>query len=229
MTIGSNQPYLFPYIGYWQLINMSETYVISDSMQYIKKGYINRNNILVDGKRHMFTLEVLGAHSDKLINEIEVGDNPKKFLKSIFHTYKKAPYFHEIYPLIEKILLNDEKNLAKFVGYSVEKIASFLEMDTKFIYLSDLQGETLLRGQDRTIDICKRVDADHYVNAIGGQELYDKNSFSKSGITLNFLSSETIEYKQFNNKFVPNLSIIDIMMFNSKDEILKIMDRCKLI
>ena len=94
MTIGSNQPYLFPYIGYWQLINISETYVISDSMQYIKKGYINRNNILVDGKRHMFTLEVLGAHSDKLINEIEVGNNSKKILKSIFHTYKKAPYFH---------------------------------------------------------------------------------------------------------------------------------------
>ena len=115
--------------------------------------------------------------------------------------------------------MNDEKNLAKFVGYSIEKIASFLEMDTKFIYLSDLQGETSLKGQDRTIDICKRVNADHYVNAIGGQELYDKNSFSKSGITLNFLSQQTIEYKQFNNEFVPNLSIIDIMMFNSQVEI----------
>lgn len=229
MTIGSNQPYLFPYMGYWQLINISETYVISDSMQYIKKGYINRNDIFIDGKRHMFTLEVLGAHSDKLINEIEVGNNSKKILKSIFHTYKKAPYFHEIYPLIEKILLNDEKNLAKFVGYSIEKIARFLEMDTKFIYLSDLQGETSLRGQERTIDICKRVNADHYVNAIGGQELYDKNSFSKSGITLNFLSPQTIEYKQFNNEFVPNLSIIDIMMFNSKEEIKEMLKKFVLI
>ena len=92
-------------------------------------------------------------------------------------------------------------------------------MDTKFIYLSDLQGETSFRGQERTMDICKRVNADHYINSIGGQELYDKNSFSKSGITLNFLSPQTIEYKQFNNEFVPNLSIIDIMMFNSKEEI----------
>ena len=109
MIVGSNQPYLFPYIAYWQLINIANVFVLSDSMQYRKKGYINRNDILIDGKRHRYTLEVLGVHSDKLINEISVGHNAKKILKSIFNAYKKAPYFDEVYPMLEEIFLNDSK------------------------------------------------------------------------------------------------------------------------
>ena len=229
MTVGSNQPYLFPYIGSWQLMNISDTYVISDSMQYIKKGYINRNNILVDGKQHMFTLEVLGVHTETLINEVKVGNNSKKIIKSIFHAYKKAPYFEEVYPMLEQILLNDEKNLAKYIGYSIEKVAHYLDIDTKFIYLSDLQGETSLMGQDRTIDICKRLNADHFINAIGGEELYDKKDFLKEGMKLNFLKTGDIEYKQFYNKFIPNLSIVDVMMFNSKEEIKKMLNKYALI
>ncbi len=229
MIVGSNQPYFFPYIGYWQLINISDIYVLSDSMQYIKKGYINRNDILIDGKRHRYTLEVLGVHSDKLINEIRVGKNAKKILKSIFNAYKKAPYFEETYPILEQIFLNDEKNLAKYVGYSIERVARYLGMDTKFIYLSDLQGETTLRAQDRTIDICKRLNADQYINAIGGQKLYSKEIFKDHGVKLNFIETETVEYRQFHNEFVPNLSIIDVMMFNSRKEIKEMLKKYVLI
>jgi len=229
MTLGSNQPYLFPYIGYWQLMNISDIYVISDSMQYIRKGYINRNNILFEGKRHLFTLEVLGVHTETLINEVTVGRSPLKIIRTIAHAYKKAPYFEEVYPMLEEIFLNDEKNLAKYLANSIEKIAQYLGMDTKFIYLSDLQGETSLRGQDRVIDICKRVNADHYINAIGGQELYDKKDFLQEGIKLNFLKTGDIEYKQFYDEFVPNLSIIDVMMFNSKEEIKEILKEYVLV
>jgi len=229
MTVGSNQPYLFPYIGYWQLMNMSDVYVISDSMQYIKKGYINRNNILVDGKRHLITLEVLGVKTEKNINEVTVGNNKKKILKSIFHAYKKAPYFEEVYPMIENIMNYDEKNLAKFLGHSIKKIAAYLDIKPKFIYLSDLQGETPLRAQARTIDICKRVNADHYINAVGGQKLYSKEDFAEEGIKLEFLQTGDIKYKQFGNEFVPNLSIIDVMMFNSQDETKKMLGECTLI
>lgn len=229
MTVGSNQPYLFPYIGYWQLMNISDIYVISDSMQYIRKGYINRNYMLFNGKRHLFTLEVLGVHTDTRINEVTVGTISPKILRTITHTYKKAPYFEDVYPMIEQILSNNEKNLAKYVGYSMERVAQYLGIDTKFVYLSDLQGETSLRGQDRVIDLCKRVNADHYINAIGGQELYDRNDFLKEGIKLNFLKTGDIEYKQFNNEFVPNLSIIDIMMFNSKEEIKEMLTKYTLV
>ncbi len=229
MIVGSNQPYLFPYIGYWQLMSISDVYVISDSMQYIKKGYINRNSILVDEKRHLFTLEVLGVHSNTPINEVKVGNSAKKISKSIFHAYKKAPYFNIVYPIVEKILLNQEKNLAKYLGYSIETIADYLGIETEFIYLSDLQGETELKAQSRTIDICKRVNATEYINAIGGVELYSREDFLKEGIELTFLKSGDIKYKQFNSEFVPNLSIIDIMMFNSQEEIKNILTKFSLI
>jgi len=229
MTIGANQPYLFPYIGYWQLMNISDIYVIADSMQYIKRGYINRNNILINKNRHLFTLEVLGVHSTTPINQVKVGRNSNKIIKSIFRAYRRAPYFEEIYPMLEEILLNDEKNLAKYVGYSIKSIVQYLDIDTKILYLSDLEGETSLKREERVIDICKRLNTDHYINAIGGQKLYNKETFLKEGIKLNFIKTGNIEYKQFNNEFVPNLSIIDIMMFNSKEEIKEMLNRYELI
>lgn len=219
MTFGDQQPYLFPYIGYWQLMNISDIYVIADSVQFIKRGYINRNNILMNGKAHLFTLEVLGVHLGLLINEIEVGRNAEKVIKSIYYAYRKAPHFKEVFPMIEQILLNDEKNLAKYVGNSIESVARFLDMNTRFIYESDLQLDASLKAQAVIINIGKRLNADRYINAIGGQALYDKDSFLKEGIQLKFLKTGHIEYKQFNNEFVPNLSIIDVMMFNSKDKI----------
>ena len=216
MIAGSNQPYLFPYIGSWQLINYVDVFVISDSMQYINKGYINRNNILLNGKKHLFTLEAVGAKSETVINDVRVGNNAKKLLSTFHHAYTRAPEFDQVFPMIEQVLLNPERSLGKFVGYSIQKVAQFLEMDTKFLYLSDLQGETNLKGQERTIDICKRVEADQFVNAIGGKELYDVDGFKREGIDLYFLRPEFIEYRQFNFDFVPSLSIIDILMFNSK-------------
>lgn len=218
MLVASNQPYLFPYIGYWQLINLSDTFVISDSMQYIKKGYVNRNYILLNKERHRFTMEVTGVHGTSLINEVGVGNNVRKIISTIKHAYKNAPYFDDVFPVIEIILQNDEKNLARYLGNSIQKLAKYLEMNTEFIYLSDLQGETTLTAQDRTIDICKRAKADKYVNAIGGQSLYDKESFKKADMELEFLEVADVEYKQFYNEFVPHLSIIDVLMFNSKDE-----------
>jgi len=225
MLVGSNQPYLFPYIGYWQLVNLSDTFVISDSMQYIKKGYINRNYILLNGERHRFTMEVMGVHGTSLINEVSVGNNAKKIVSTIKHAYKKAPYFNEVFPIIDELLQFKESNLARYLGNSIQSIADYLGMNTKFVYLSELQGETNLKAQDRTIDICKRVNAEKYVNAIGGQSLYDKDSFQNEGIELSFLEVTDLKYKQFHNDFVPHLSIIDILMFNSQTEANKLLNQ----
>lgn len=223
MLVASNQPYLFPYIGYWQLMNLADTFVISDSMQYIKKGYINRNYILLNGERHRFTIEVIGVHGTSLINEVNVGKNARKIISTIKHAYKNAPHFNDVFPMIEALLQNKETNIARYLGNSMQEIAKYLSMNTEFLYLSELQGETTLKSQDRTIDICKRVNADKYVNAIGGQSLYDKESFKREDIELEFLEVIDVEYKQFYNKFVPHLSIIDVLMFNSKEEVNKLL------
>lgn len=219
MILAIMQPYLFPYIGYWQLINAVDTFVIYDDVNFIKQGYINRNNILSNNKKQTLTLELIGASSFKYIKDIEVGRNSNKLLKTIKHNYFKAPYFETIYPMLESILMQDEKNLARFIGYSLQAISDYLNIDTKIIYSSDTEKDNSLKAQDKVIDICMNLNAVKYINAIGGKELYDKESFKDKKIELNFLQTEIHEYKQFNNDFIPYLSIIDVMMFNSKDEV----------
>ena len=219
MTLAIMQPYLFPYIGYWQLINAVDTFVIYDDVNFIKQGYINKNNILLNGKAQSFTLEQIGASSNKLINEDKVGNNSKKLLKSINQNYIKSPYFKDVFPIIEYILNHDEKNLAKFIAYSLQKISSYLNIDTKFVYSSDLEKDNGLKAQDKVLEICKELNASKYINAIGGQELYSKDDFKDNKIQLNFLDTRLMEYKQFKNEFVPYLSIIDILMFNNREEV----------
>ncbi len=229
MTLAIMQPYLFPYIGYWQLINAVDTFVIYDDVNFIKQGYINRNSILANGKSQTFTLELIGASSNKLINEIEIGNNINKILKTITQSYIKAPFFEDIITLIEEILTNKEKNLGRFIGFSLEKISEYLEINTKFIYSSNIEKDNTLKAQDKVLEMCNILKADKYINAIGGQELYNKEVFKENGIELSFLKTELVEYKQFKNDFVPYLSIIDILMFNSKNEIKNMLNRYELV
>ena len=229
MTIAIMQPYLFPYIGYWQLINSVETFVVFDDVNYIKKGYVNRNFILVGKKSQIFTLELIKASQNKFINTIEIGNNSDKILQTIERAYKKAPYFEIVFPILKEILTQKEKNLSKFLYYSLKKISAYLQIKTKLIYSSDIQKDNSLKAQDKIVDIVKRLNATHYVNAMGGLELYDKEKFIEEDIELNFLKTEMQEYKQFHNEFVPNLSIVDVIMFNSAQEVQNMLNKYKLI
>lgn len=219
MKIAIMQPYFFPYIGYWQLINAVDTYVIFDDVNYIKKGYINKNSILTSSKAQSIVLELLKISQNKYINEIEIGNNSQKILKTIQHAYGKAPYFKDVFLLIEDILNYNEKNLAKFLGYSIMKVSSYLELNTSFLYSSDIHKKEDLKGQEKLINISKQLNATQYINAIGGMKLYEKDRFYDDNIKLSFLETNIVEYKQFDNDFIPYLSIIDIMMFNNKDKI----------
>jgi hypothetical protein len=229
MIVGIMQPYLFPYIGYWQLIKVVDAFVIYDDVNFIKQSYINRNNILVNGQKQLFTLELIGASSFKLINEVKVGRNTSKLLKTIQQNYIKAPYYGIVCPVIEDVLTQKEENLAKFIGYSLQKISEYLGINTKFIYSSDIEKDNSLKAQDKVIEICKILKATKYINAIGGQELYSKDIFRQSEIELNFLKTEFKEYKQMKNEFIPYLSIIDVMMYNNKNEIKGMLKRYELL
>ncbi len=223
------QPYFLPYIGYFQLIQLVDIYVIADDLNFIKNSYIKKNSILDNGAPALISLELIGASQNKLINEIEVGNNTDKLLTAIQRRYTKAPYFKDVFPLLQTILSSKEKNLARFLGYSLMKISSYLGMQTKILYSSEIEKNNDLKFDARIIDICKRVGADHYINAIGGQALYDKEEFAEEGIKLNFIDTNDIVYEQFGKAFVSNLSIIDVLMFNSKDEIKTMLDAYKLV
>jgi len=232
MTLAIMQPYLFPYIGYWQLINAVDTFMIYDNIQFSKKGWFHRNNILLNGKKTLFSIP-LKKDSDSLdvVNRFISNDAYKeinKIIRQIENAYKKAPYFKDVFPMVKEILQNDERNLFKYIYNAVVKICDYLEIDTKIIISSEINIDHTLKSQDKVIALNTALHATKYINPIGGTELYKFEEFQKENIELCFLESEVPEYKQFNDEFIPYLSIIDIMMFNSKDEIKEILKKYKL-
>lgn len=232
MKIGIMQPYFFPYIGYWQLLNQVDQYVIYDDVNFIKGGWINRNRILNHGKIQFYNLMMQGASSNKLINEIGIETDTRiiaKNLRMIENCYSKAPYYNQTYELIRDILTDPDKNLAKFLECSIKKISEHIGINTKLIISSQIEKDNSLRGQEKVLEICRKLGASEYYNAIGGRELYDFESFSRQGIRLKFLHTKDIEYRQFEEKFVPNLSIIDVLMFNPLNRVRDFLDEFELI
>lgn len=232
MRVGIMQPYFLPYIGYWQLMNAVDRYVIYDDVNFIKGGWINRNRILMNDRPQYFNVPMSGASSFKLIKEIEVNNDSRlieKNLRVLEGAYKKAPYYKEVYPLMQRILFCGKRNLAEYIEESLYVIGDYLDIKTEFIISSSLKKDCSLKGQDRVIAICKLLGAKEYYNAIGGQKLYSAMEFRKQGIRLCFLKTNAIRYEQFCNEFQENLSIVDVMMFNSKDEIQKMLKKFEII
>jgi hypothetical protein len=229
MKVAIMQPYLFPYIPYWQLIHSVDVFVVYDDVNYIVRGFINRNYILEHGKPKLFTLHTQGASQNRLINEVSVGENAEKLIKFFYHNYKKAPYFNLTMNILSDLLLTKEKNLSRFITATLKKICSYLSINTKFIDSSEMFKNANLRETDRIVDICKQLDAEVYINPIGGRVLYSKDEFAEKGLQIFFVESNPVLYKQFQNLFVPNLSIIDAMMFNSPEAIHDIIKNYRLV
>lgn len=221
MIMGANQPYFMPYIGYWQLINAVDIFVICDDYNYINSGWINRNRILRDGQAKYINIEIHHASQNKKINQLLLSDvyDCKKKLLQLREAYQKAPYFEQGYELMCPILEFQEKDLACFLEHSMRCVCDYLGITTPFIRSSSIAHNAELRREYRIIDQCRHVGADVYINAIGGQQLYSYKQFAEEGIKLGFLKCGDIRYKQYGADFVSNLSIIDLIMFNSQEEI----------
>ncbi|MCP2037671.1 WbqC family protein [Chryseobacterium sp. HSC-36S06] len=223
MKLAVMQPYIFPYIGYFQMIHTVDVFVFYDDVNYIKQGWINRNRILVNATDVLFTIPLKDASSFKMIKDTEInkdGTGYKKILKTIEQSYKKAPYYETIFPLVENVFNRTHDSIADFAFESIKEVNAYLGISTILERSSSNYAESKrLDRAERLIEICKRTSATEYINAIGGMELYSKEHFASKGIDLKFIKSKPIEYEQFNNNFVPWLSIIDVLMFNSVEEI----------
>ena len=217
MRIAIMQPYFLPYVGYLQLMNAVDKFVLYDDVNYINKGWINRNRLLVNGKEYLFTVPLKEASQNKLISEIELGKDPQwrgKLLKTIEQAYKKAPYYPTVLGIIEKILNLEAQTISQLIAGSLEILKQYLAIPTELVLSSTIYQNGHLKAQARILDICLQEKASQYINPIGGVELYDKTIFAKNNIQLNFIKSKPVEYQQFKNDFVPWLSVIDLMMFN---------------
>jgi hypothetical protein len=233
MKLAIMQPYFLPYIGYFQLINSVDEFIIYDNIQYTKKGWINRNRILSNGKDHLITLPIKkdSDYLDVVKRELSKSweKDKSKMLNIIKSSYGKSPYFQETFELISKCLNNSEVNLFKFIYDSIVLMNDHLEIKTPIIISSTIDTDHTLKSQDKVLSLCKKQNADIYINSIGGVELYNKETFKQNNIELNFIKSNPIQYTQFNNEFVPWLSIIDVMMFNSRDQIKEYLNNYTLI
>jgi len=232
MKVAVMQPYFFPYIGYFQLVNAVDSFVFFNDVNFIKKGWINRNNLLQYNKPQPFTIPLQKVSQNKLINEVEISRYPewrKDFIRTLEFNYKKAVHFNDAFELLNDILHQKEYvKIDELAAQSVIRVSEYLGLKTRFKYSSDFayKGEN---GQDKIIGICSLMNATSYTNPKNGASLYDQEIFYKVGIDLFFLESENIQYAQnAKNEFVPWLSIIDVLMFNSREEVLALLEKRKI-
>jgi hypothetical protein len=228
MKLAIMQPYLFPYIGYFQLMNAVDEFVIYDNIEFTKKGWINRNRILVDGKDDYISFPVKKDSDyldirERYLAEIWISERGK-MLNKIKESYKKSPFFNSAFPILERIILFEESNLFSFIFNSLILIKEYIEIKTPFVISSSISIDHTLKADKKVIEICKARKATEYLNPIGGTKLYNKSDFGTHGILLNFIKSSDVQYKQFHEKFIPWLSIIDVMMFNSIEAIKENLD-----
>ena len=217
MNLAINQPYFFPYIGYFQLIKKVNKFIFLDDVMFIKKGWINRNNFLLSGKKKLITLSLKNSSQNKLINQMELIEDRKniyKTLKSIEQSYRKAKYFKDIFPLIESTF--NSNSLLSITTMSIIKVCNFLELETKFDSTSLSYPDVNKVGVERIMHICMAESCHTYFNLPGGIDLYDSDAFRSNKINLEFIKPRINEYFQFSDIFIPNLSIIDLLMHVDK-------------
>ena len=219
------QPYLFPYIGYFQLIQAVDRFVVYDDVAFIKQGWINRNRILINGAATFFTVPVKDASSHRLICDTLIGGDrqnerwSEKLLKSFDNAYRRAPQFGSVFPLIESVVAAQPVRIAELALASLKAVARLLDLRTTFVESSATYGHVHLKGEDRVLAICAAEGATEYINVPGGRALYSVERFRSRSVKLAFLEPRPLEYRQFGDAFVPWLSIIDVLMFNPVDTV----------
>jgi hypothetical protein len=237
MKIGIMQPYLFPYIGYFQLISAVDKWVVFDNVQYIRHGYINRNRILsqnLEKKWHYFQIPVSKSQQSNPINNISIATPDWRegiFGKLAYYKQIKAPYFDDVLELVKSSLSIESENLSEIIVNSLIKVTEY--MDIAFPYSKSSKTEYDYSGistpGDWAYEISRQEKADVYINPVGGRELFNHDKFRSADIELQFLKSNSITYRQSHREFIPSLSIIDLLMFNSRTEASQLLKEYELV
>jgi hypothetical protein len=233
VKLGIMQPYLFPYIGYYQLMHAVDRFVVADDVAFIKQGWINRNRLLINGAAAYFTVPVRHHHATTLIRDVEIHDGPQTrwrmtLLKTIANFYRRAPSFEAVFPIVERVIGGPFTRIADMARASLHEVCDYLRAPVSIVESSAAYGNAHLKGQERVIDTCRAEGATDYINAVGGRGLYSPEAFLAHGIRLHFLGTRPIEYQQFSGPFVPSLSVIDVIMFNPREHARELLNRYEL-
>lgn len=232
MRLAIMQPYFFPYLGYWQLIRSADRLVILDDVSFIKRGWINRNRILINGEPSYITIPLVGASQNKRICDISMQSPEhwrRKMLKSIEQSYRNSACFEPMFGEIDRLIRHETSDLSDYLANQLRGIARLLDMDTDIVVTSRIYCNEALKGHERILDICRREGATTYINLPGGQELYDPAYFEEADTALCFIAPRISPYQQGSENFVPNLSLIDALLEIGKEGVMQRLDEFDVI
>jgi len=229
MKVAIMQPYFLPYIGYFQLLNYVDLWIVFDNIQYIDKGWINRNRILHPEHKKEWQYITIPLDSRKQfskINDIKIKqeiDWRKIILGKLTLYKKKSRFYNEVFSFINNVFNTNENNLSEFVTRSIRYTADYLGIKTKILVLSNMELPltNINHPGDWALRICESIGAKEYINPFAGKDLFNNKKFKDSNIKLNFLKSKMVVYDQKRHEFIPGLSILDSMMWNSKSQLSK--------
>ena len=222
------QPYFFPYLGYYQLFNCVDEFIFFDDANFFKKGFINNNYFVLSGIKTKFTIPIKNASQNRSINQHEyIKDRLiKKFLKSVYLNYKESKKFQCIFNIINQIFDTDNLNVADLNITTITKIFQYLNINKKFFKSSDILPKGQYKNKTWIAEICKVREGTTYINSFGGRRLYKADFFKSYDLDLEFLKPNFSKYMQFSKAFIPSLSMIDVLMHNSKEEVRKLLIDC---
>ena len=222
------QPYLFPYLGTFQLARHVDRYVFFDDVAFIKKGYIHRNAVLLDGQAHAFTAPVRQASQNRSIAEHDYVGDWQPLLALLRRAYAGAPQFDAVFSLVQRVLLQGPANVARMNAHAMAAVFGYLGLPFDHGFASAHALPPELRASARVRAVCQAEDATTYVNPAGGRALYDAADFERDGLALRFCSMRPLQYPQRAPAFVPNLSMLDVLMHCPPAQVVELLEACDL-
>lgn len=214
-----------PYLGYFSLINHVDKFILFDTPQFIRHGWIERNQILKLNEGSFYIKVPLKKHSRGVaIKDVEINNNiewSKKIIAQLEHYRKRAPYYTEVLKILNAIFEANFSNIVDVNYRSLQIICDYLEINTPIMIWSDMevQIEEVKTPDEWALNICKALNADSYINPPGGKSFFDRSKYDKNGVELKFLEYRPVPYKQIQEEFVPNMSILDALMFCSPKQV----------
>jgi len=209
------QPYFMPYVGYWQLLAAADRLIVLDDVTFIRRGWVNRNRILVNGAVHRFTIPVRQASQHRLIKDLDLAADAgwlASFRATLMQSYRRAAYFEETLAFLEPVLACCHGKMLPFLLFSIDAVTSHLGIHTPRTLASMTDPEHRNGGQERILNLCQHEQASTYLNLPGGRALYDEQSFRHRGLHLQFIIPREQRYPQGGRRWWPWLSIIDLLM-----------------
>jgi hypothetical protein len=233
-SVAIQQPYFFPYLGYFALIQQTDFFVAFDPVQYIRKGWMNRNRVLKPVEGWQYLTAPMQTHAQEaLISEVQVQAGAEwkvKILRQLEHYKKRAPHYAAVMSLLEKCFANEDTSLSRLNVYYLEQVCAYLGLPFRHAIFSDLNLELapVAAPDEWALRIAQALGAKSYVNQPGGRSFFDPSKYQAAGIDLQFNDFEVLPYSQRREVFEPGLSIIDVLMFNTPAQVMELLSGAQL-